>query len=88
MVGKPIIVENRVGASGNLAIEYVARSKPDGYTILLWGGNAVAGMMSLLKILPLMFQDHSACCDDNRQAFMFVVDAKSPYKTLAELTQG
>ncbi|MFZ0117037.1 MAG: tripartite tricarboxylate transporter substrate-binding protein, partial [Xanthobacteraceae bacterium] len=53
MAGKPIIVENRVGASGNLAIEYVARSKPDGYTILLWGGNAVAGMMSLLKNPPI-----------------------------------
>jgi len=43
----------RVGGSGNLAIEYVARAKPDGYTILLWGGSNIAGMMSVLKNPPV-----------------------------------
>lgn len=33
--GQPIIVENRPGAGGNLACEYVARSRADGYTLLL-----------------------------------------------------
>ena len=89
MAGKPIIVENRVGASGNLAIEYVARSKPDGYTILLWGGNAVAGMMSLLKNPPIdVAKTLRLAATINRQAFMFVVDAKTPYKTLDDLTRA
>jgi tripartite-type tricarboxylate transporter receptor subunit TctC len=87
--GKAIIVENRVGGSGNLAIEYVARSKPDGYTILLWGGSNIAGMMSLLKNPPVdVAKTLQVAATINRQAFMFVVDAKTPYQTLDDLTKA
>jgi tripartite-type tricarboxylate transporter receptor subunit TctC len=33
--GQPVVVENRVGANGMIAIDHVARSSPDGYTILM-----------------------------------------------------
>src|SRR5690554_5734638 len=33
-VGQPVVVDNRAGASGTVATAYVARAKPDGYTIL------------------------------------------------------
>ena len=42
-LGRPVVVEGRTGAGGNLASEYVARARPDGHTlILLTGGHAAS----------------------------------------------
>jgi tripartite-type tricarboxylate transporter receptor subunit TctC len=87
ITGKTIIVENRPGAGANIAIEYVAKSKPDGYTILVHGGSGLATNMHLYKKPPVptvdAFQVFSTI---NKQAFMMVVDANKPWKSVAEVT--
>jgi len=89
LAGRTIIVENRVGALGAIAVEYVARSKPDGYTILIWGGGNIASMMALRKNPPInVVTALQVAATINRQAFMFVVDARTPYQTLDDLTKA
>ena len=53
LAGRTVIVENKAGAGGNIAIEYVARAKPDGYTIFVHAGTAVAANQHLFKKPPV-----------------------------------
>jgi tripartite-type tricarboxylate transporter receptor subunit TctC len=48
--GQPVIVENKTGANGALATETVARSKPDGYTLLV-------SNTSSLTVNPLLYKN-------------------------------
>jgi len=50
-LGQPVVVENRAGASGNIGTELVAKSKPDGHTILVTASTFVSNR-SLFKSLP------------------------------------
>ena len=50
-LGQQIIIENRTGASTNIAMEYVVKAPPDGYTLLV-NSSPVAINMSLYKNLP------------------------------------
>lgn len=50
-LGQPVVVENRAGAGGNLAPDAVAKSAPDGYSMLLTT-NGLAISPSLYKTLP------------------------------------
>lgn len=88
VAGKPFVVENRPGAMGNIANVYVARSKPDGYTILPSGGSGLASMKYIMKNPPVdALKDFDYIGTIMKQGWYLSVDVKSPIKTLAELTQ-
>jgi len=87
--GHTIIVENKSGAGGLLAAEYVARSRPDGYTVFVHGSSGITNILALYKNPPIdPYKAVEVVATINRQPFMIVVDAKSPYKTLAQLTEA
>jgi tripartite-type tricarboxylate transporter receptor subunit TctC len=87
--GRTVIVENKPGAASNIATQYVAKSKPDGHTIYPFALTTVAASMHLFKKPPVdVGKELRAVATINRQPFMLVVDANSPYKTVAELTEA
>ena len=87
VAGRTVVVENKVGAASNIATEYVARSKPDGHTLYPFAGTTVAASMHLFKNPPVdVGKAIRVAATTSNLAFMLVVDAKSPYKTVAELT--
>jgi tripartite-type tricarboxylate transporter receptor subunit TctC len=85
--GKPGIVENKPGANGLLATEYVFRAKPDGYTILIApGSSALASAKSIYKSVsfdPINDFDHITPIV--KQAFVLCVAAESPFQSVADL---
>src|SRR5687768_13812811 len=85
---RTVIVENKTGAGGAIAIEYTARSRPDGHTIFVHAGNTVASMTHLLKKPPVdPAKAIQVVATINQQAFMLTVLDNSPWKTVADLTR-
>jgi tripartite-type tricarboxylate transporter receptor subunit TctC len=87
LMNRTIVVQNKPGALGNIATEYVARSKPDGYTILVTGGNSVAASMHLFKKPSVdVAKAFQIAATINNATMMIAVPADGPIKTIADLT--
>jgi tripartite-type tricarboxylate transporter receptor subunit TctC len=84
-LGQPIVIENRPGASSNIATEAVVRAAPDGYT-LLWVGPPVAINATLYDKLNFVFlRDIAPVAGINREPNMVLVNPAFPARTVPEL---
>jgi tripartite-type tricarboxylate transporter receptor subunit TctC len=84
-LGQPIVVENKVGAAGVLAAQYVSQSAPDGYTLLMGSNTHLIQkiMQPELKFEPLT--DFVPVSNMAASPTVMVVRADAPYKTVADV---
>lgn len=83
-LGQPVVVENKVGAAGNIATAFVAKAAPDGYTFLASGVGQIVVLphTSNLDVNPLKDLVHIAMTGDGDQILNIAADV--PAKNLQE----
>ncbi len=87
ILGQPVIVENRPGAGGNIGTDYVAKSPPDGYT-MLHGSNGLVVNPYLYKKLPFDAQKDLAPIGLLATSpLLILANPKAPVSSLADLVQ-
>ena len=86
-LGQSIVVENRGGAGGNLGARQVARSKPDGYTILV-STTAMAINGTLYKSMGYATADIRPAAIVGSAPEALVVNPSNPAKTLAQFLEA
>lgn len=85
ILGQPVVIENRGGAGGTIASNHVAKSEPDGYTLLM-------GTIGTAAIAPAMYaslpydpeKDFEAVSLLTTGQFVLAVNPSVPAKTLGE----
>ena len=78
-LGQPVIVDNKPGANGVVATQFVARGKPDGYTLLAGSSTTLAANVGLFKTLPYdPAKDFEPVAGLGSTSMMFMVRADYP----------
>src|SRR5476649_1296041 len=86
ILGQPVIVENRASSTGNLGTQVVAKSAPDGYTILATS-SAFAVNVTLSTNAGYEPNDFAPIIQAATQPNVIVVNSTFPAKTLAQLLE-
>jgi len=83
-LGRPVYVENRSGANGNIGIEAAAKSTPDGYTLLV-GTDAVASNPHTFRMGIDVLKDLSPVVELSRQPIVLAAHPSLGARSIAEL---
>ena len=89
LTGQPVVVENRPGANGFIAVRALLSAPADGYTVFVGSNSTLAVNVALFKKLPYDPQvDMAPLSMMMRAPALVVVPANSPFKTLGELVSA
>ena len=83
-LGQQIVVENRAGAGGDIAVDYVAKAAPDGYTLVLANVGSIAVNPHIMKTTYDPLRDLTPITMAVVFANVLVVQPTLPVKTLAD----
>jgi tripartite-type tricarboxylate transporter receptor subunit TctC len=86
--GQQIVIENKPGAALRLAAEYVARSAPDGYTLLSTSGTHSKAKMLYADTSFDPVKDFAPITEYATPEVVLVVRSDSPYKSFQDLVAG
>ena len=82
---QPVVVENKPGANGTIAVDMVAKSSPDGYTLTMISSSHSVNV-TLQGHQPYdLIKDLAPITQATFQPYVLVVNPQLPFKTLAEL---
>ena len=83
-IGEPIVVENRPGAGSTIAMEFVAKAPPDGYTLGLVGTSAATSAALYEKLDYDLNRDIAPVAGLVRSPLIMVVEPSFPAQTVRE----
>jgi len=83
--GQQVIVENRAGASGTIGAAYVAKSPPDGYTLLHCNIAPNAISLSMIEKLPYEHRDFAPITRIGMPPNIIIVHPSTPFKSIKDL---
>ena len=86
-MGQPIIVENRAGAGGTIGSEMVAKSKPDGYTLMITSPTHVISANLYKGLSYDALKDFTSIAKVADGPYVLVVNPGLPAKTVRELVE-
>jgi tripartite-type tricarboxylate transporter receptor subunit TctC len=84
ILGQQVVVENRAGAGGNIAVDYVSKAAPDGYTLVLANVGAIAVNPHIMKTTYDPLKDLTPITMAVVFANVLVVQPDLPVKTIAD----
>ena len=84
-LGQPVVIENKPGAGSTIGSDYVAKSKPDGYTLVMVSTTQVSSPW-LYKSMPYdVFKDFTPIMKLVEGPYVLIANPKLPVKSVADL---